>query len=387
MTRAGPVAKMGVSSAAGNQGEELRRARIVATVCACLVGLYADAEDALTNADIVRLTEAGLAPVAIMAKIRSSPAAFDTSVDALVGLANGGVDSEVVAAMVAAAGQPAGRGAPAHAAPPGVAPASPPVGGQAPAPGTAQPKAIPGSTFRESLRSGGEAPEMVVIPAGRFRMGCLSNDDDCSDVQKPVHEVTIAQPFALSVYEVTFEDYDRFTYPHKVDDAGWGRGSRPAINVSWNDAQDYVEWLSAQTGAEYRLPSEAEWEYAARAGRTSKYSWGDEIGANRANCANCGSQWDFRQTAPVGSFRANAFGLYDMHGNVWEWVADCGNMSYQGAPADGSAWLRGYCSGRVLRGGSWGLDSRSLRAAYRFGDSSGSRRISDGFRVARTLTP
>ena len=129
---------------------------------------------------------------------------------------------------------------------------------------------------------------------------------------------TIGQPFALSVHEVTFEDYDRFTYPNKVDEEGWGRGSRPALNVSWDDAQEYVAWLSVQTGAEYRLPSEAEWEYAARAGTTTKHSWGNEIGMNRANCNDCGSQWDGSQTAPVGSFRANGFGLYDMHGNVHE---------------------------------------------------------------------
>ena len=164
------------------------RARIAAAVCVCLVGLFAGADDALTNEDIVRLTEAGLAPVAIVAKIRSAPAAFDTSVDALVGLAGAGVDSEVVAAMVAATGstaggEAAGRNAPEDTASPGTAAAPPRVDGRASAPGTAQPKAIAGSTFRESLRSGGEGPEMVVVPAGSFRMGCLSNDDDCFDAE------------------------------------------------------------------------------------------------------------------------------------------------------------------------------------------------------------
>ena len=367
------------------------RARIVAAVCVCLVGLFAGADDALTNEDIVRLTEAGLAPVAIVAKIRSAPAAFDTSVDALVGLASAGVDSEVVAAMVAAtgstaAGQAAGRSASADTASPGTAAASPRVDGRASAPGTAQPKVIAGITFWESLRSGGEGPEMVVVPAGSFRMGCLSNDDDCLAEEKPVHEVTISAPFALSVHEVTFEDYDRFTYPNKVADEGWGRGRRPVINVSWDDAREYAAWLSAETGAEYRLPSESEWEYAARAGTTTKYSWGDEIGRNRANCGNaCGDQWDY--TAPAGSFRANRFGLYDMHGNVWEWVADCWNGSYAGAPADGGAWLSGSCDGRVLRGGSWLIIPGILRAAYRSSDTSGNRYGVNGFRVARTLTP
>ena len=206
--------------------------------------------------------------------------------------------------------------------------------------------------------------------------------------EKPVHEVTIAQPFALSVYEVTFEDYDRFTYPNKVSDEGRGRGRRPVINVSWDDAQEYVAWLSAQTGAQYRLPSESEWEYAVRAGTTTKYSWGNEIGINRAHCHDCGSQWDdASRMAPVGSFRANGFGLYDMHGNVMEWVADCHNRSYSGAPSDGSAWLRGDCDSRALRGGSAGHNPRNLRAAYRFWSTTDVRSLIIGFRVARTLAP
>ena len=243
---------------------------------------------------------------------------------------------------------------------------------------SARPRPIPGSTFRDRLLSGGEGLEMVVIPAGSFRMGCLSDDGDCWGANKPVHEVRIPAAFALSVHEVTFDDYDRFTYPNKVDDEGWGRGSRPAINVSWDDAKEYVAWLSSETGADYRLPSEAEWEYAARAGTVTKYSWGNEIGSNRANCDNerCGDQWTF--TGPVGSFRRNGFGLYDINGNVWEWVEDCWNSSYSGAPSDGSPWLRGD---------SWSSSPRPLRAAYRGGSSSGFRSSSLGFRVARTLTP
>ena len=351
------------------------RLPVAILVCAALLALFGQpgaAEDALTNDDVVQLTAAGLAPVAIVAKIESSASAFDTSVAALVALAGKGVDSLVIAAMVGAGGS-AGTGAAAGNA------AGTPRGGTA-APG-AQPKAIPGSTFRESLRAGDEGPEMVVIPAGRFRMGCLSNDDDCRYNEKPVHEVTIGAPFALSVHEVTFEDYDRFTYPNKVADKGWGRGRYPAINVSWNDAQDYVAWLSSQTGAEYRLPSEAEWEYAARAGTTTKYSWGDEIGTNRAN-------WNRLRTAPAGSFGPNGFGLYDMHGNVYEWVADCWNGGgYQGAPSDGGAWLQGDCARRVLRGGSWNSSPGLLRSAVRSRNAPGYRNFSVGFRVARTLTP
>ena len=228
---------------------------------------------------------------------------------------------------------------------------------------------------------------MVVIPAGSFRMGCLSNDYDCYDQEKPVHRVTIPRPFAVSVHEVTFEDYDRFTHPNKVDDEGWGRGRRPAINVSWNDAGEYVDWLSAQTGGTYRLLSEAEWEYAARAGSASKYSWGNAVGTNLANCDNayCGDR--FQYTAPVGSFGANAFGLYDMHGNVWEWVEGCWNGTYAGAPTDGSAWQRGDCANRVLRGGSWSGGARSLRSANRVGITAGVRNLDIGFRAARTLNP
>ncbi len=228
---------------------------------------------------------------------------------------------------------------------------------------------------------------MVVIPAGRFRMGCLSNDKSCWGEELPVREVTITRPFALSVYEVTFEEFDRFTHPNRVDDEGWGRGRRPATNVSWRGAQDYVAWLSQETGAEYRLPTEAEWEYAARAGTTTKYNWGDDIGENRANCKECGSPWA-EQTAPVGSFAPNGFGLYDMHGNLWEWVADCWNYSYEGAPTDGSAWRQGLCLEHVLRGASWGNTPPFVRTALRL-------RLTEhtlyddtvGLRVARTLAP
>ena len=159
------------------------------------------------------------------------------------------------------------------------------------------------------------------------------------------------------------------------------------MNVSWDDAVAYVHWLSVNTGKRYRLPTEAEWEYAARAGTTTRYSWGDEIGSNLANCNGCGSRWDDEKTASVGSFPANAWGLHDMHGNVWEWVQDCWNGSYQGAPEDGSAWERGNCSRRVLRGGSWCYNPRFLRAADRNRKSSGRRISYLGFRIARTVTP
>ena len=237
--------------------------------------------------------------------------------------------------------------------------------------------------------------EMVVIPAGSFRMGCVSGLN-CGRDEKPAHEVNI-QSFALSKHEVTFDDWDACVRGggcngYRPDDQGWGRGKRPVINVSWEDAQSFVAWLSRVTGGDYRLPTEAEWEYAARAGTQEKYSWGNEIGRNRANCGGCGSAWDYNWTAPVGSFAPNAFGLYDMHGNVQEWVEDCWNDSYLGAPVDGSAWLSGACDrfwrgGRVMRGGSYDNIPRNVRSANREREFPDVRWIEEGFRVARTLTP
>lgn len=227
-------------------------------------------------------------------------------------------------------------------------------------------------------------PEMVVIPAGSFKMGCVS-DIDCEDDEKPVHEVKI-DSFALSKYEVTFEEYDVFTKAtgrEQAGDGNWGRDRRPVIKVSWYDASAYAAWLSSQTGERYRLPTEAEWEYAARAGTETLYSWGNDIDVNRANCDGCASQWDTRGTAPVGSFEANGWGLHDMHGNVREWVQDCWNGSYEGAPTDGSAWRSGDCSERVLRGGSWYDDPGDLRSADRISRSLDVQYSFHGFRVAR----
>ncbi|MCY4477497.1 MAG: formylglycine-generating enzyme family protein [Gammaproteobacteria bacterium] len=256
-----------------------------------------------------------------------------------------------------------------------------------------------GRTFRECE----DCPEMVVIPAGRFRMGCLQHfwreglrvihyryGGRC-ETKLPVHEITIPRPFGLSKYEVTFAQWDACVASggcggYRPDDAGWGRGDRPVVNVSWKDAQSYVKWLSELTGEAYRLPSESEWEYAARAGSVTDYAWGNYIGKNRANCNGCGSRWDSEMTAPVGSFAPNAFGLYDMHGNVWEWVEDCWNESYRGAPLDGGAWLSGNCDGRVLRGGSWYMQPGHLSSANR-NWSITANRADDGFRVARTLEP
>jgi formylglycine-generating enzyme required for sulfatase activity/serine/threonine protein kinase len=239
----------------------------------------------------------------------------------------------------------------------------------------------PGREFKDCS----DCPEMVVIPAGTFRMGDLIGGGNADE--KPVHSVTV-KSFALGKTEVTFAEYDVFasaTNRSLPKDEGWGRGSRPVIHVNWEDATAYSAWLSKKTGKSYRLPSESEWEYAARAGSTKKYSWGNDIGRNNAVCNGCGSQWDAKQTAPVGSFKANDFGLLDMHGNVFEWTQDCWNGSYAGAPSDGSAWTRRDCNRRVLRGGSWFYIPGYLRSASRVWFTASTRFNISGFRVAQDL--
>lgn len=251
------------------------------------------------------------------------------------------------------------------------------------------PSAGSGQPFVDTLASGGDGPEMLVIPGGSFRMGCLNDDGECERTEFPVHTVKVPA-FALSRSEVTFDQWDACVDAggcggHSPHDSYWGRGDRPVMDVTWHHAQSYVAWLSEQTGEEYRLASEAEWEYAARAGTETRYSWGDEIGENRAVCSGCGSRWDRQQTAPVGSFEPNPWGLYDMHGNVWEWTEDCHNRSYEGAPDDGSAWTAGDCSFRMARGGSWLSQPVRLRAMMRVPLGENDYNTVIGFRVARTL--
>ena len=256
----------------------------------------------------------------------------------------------------------------------------------------------PGDVFQDTLADGGSCkaycPEMVVLPAGSFVMGSSPGEGDSNE--QPQHRVTIGEPFAVGKHEVTFAELDECVIQGGCRDYqppdSWGRGRMPVINVSWEDAQAYVTWLSKATGQAYRLLSEAEWEFAARGITDGKagprYGWGDEIGKGRANCNGCGSQWDAEQTAPVGSFPANRFGLHDMHGNVWEWVADVWHDSYAGAPVDGTAWSSGgEQSRRVVRGGSRNSDPGYLRAAFRSGDELGNRNDRLGFRAARMLSP
>ncbi|MBN8518420.1 MAG: SUMF1/EgtB/PvdO family nonheme iron enzyme [Candidatus Accumulibacter sp.] len=248
---------------------------------------------------------------------------------------------------------------------------------------TARPARKAGEVFRDCS----DCPEMVVIPAGRFLMGSPKGESGRSNDEGPQHEVAMAQPFAVGKYEVSFAEWDACVAAggcrHRPDDAGWGRSRRPVVNVSWEDARTYVAWLAKKTGKGYRMLSEAEWEYAARAGTTSSYPWGNEAGQGRANFQGSGSQWSGKQTAPVGSFAPNRFGLYDMIGNAWEWTQDCWNESYSGAPAEGSPWLKGDCGRRVVRGGSWNLQPEDARAAFRSWVVPGDRDIILGFRLAR----
>lgn len=240
---------------------------------------------------------------------------------------------------------------------------------------------------------------LVSIPAGRFQMG--SNRYAFDEFEKPIHTVTIPRPFWMSETEITFNQYDAYTEAvgkHKANDEGWGRGMRPVINVSWNDAKGYAEWLSRDNtrGLQCSLPSESEWEYAARAGTSTEYFWGNQASHEFANFGTDDimnlekglikgrDQW--KHTAPVGQFLANPFGLKDMHGNVWEWVQDCANKSYEGAPVDGSAWISGNCQSRIWRGGSWldGQDSvGSSKRATVLGPYSGPN-FALGFRIACT---
>jgi formylglycine-generating enzyme required for sulfatase activity len=237
------------------------------------------------------------------------------------------------------------------------------------------------------------------VPAPPFMMGSPYADQRERQEERPQHKVTV-QPFQIGRLEVTFDEYDVFSHlinneggcaddhaiHSTVSDEGWGRGQQPVVNVSWEDAVCYAQWLSKHTGKPYRLPSEAEWEYAARAGADTAYWWGDEIGYNRANCFGCGSPWDGKQTAPVGSFPANRFGLHDTAGNVWEWVADCWHDNYQGAPSDGSAWEGAADCNRGVRGGSWYFIPHYLRSAFRLRYGPYDSYIYlRGFRLARAL--
>lgn len=249
---------------------------------------------------------------------------------------------------------------------------------------------------KDSFKECTDCPEMIVVPSGHFLMGSPEGQGHFDE--HPQHEVTIAQPFAVSMFELTFAQWDACAAQGgcnaHVSDSGFGRGQQPVINVSWDDAKEYVAWLSRTTAKNYRLLSEAEYEYAARAGTQTVFPWGDDIKLNdvpMADCLGCGSKWDGKQPAPVGSLPANAFGLFDMAGNVTEWIEDFYQITYQGAPTNGSAWLAAedfFPQDRYnhsVRGGSWSSSEEAVKSASRNGYSPYIRSNGLGFRVARTL--
>lgn len=258
-------------------------------------------------------------------------------------------------------------------------------------PARAQKERQPGEFFSDCP----ECPEVVVVPAGSFRMGSFEEEAFDEPDNGPAHRVTIGAPFAVGIYEVTFAEWDACVRAggcggYRPDDKGWGRDRRPVIHVSWEDAQAYVRWLSRRTGERYRLLSEAEWEYVARAGAQRSWWYTRRKGVRSCRYAierslHFDCEVDGDGTAPVGSVEPNPFGLYDVLGNVWEWTEDCWNDDYHGAPDDGSAWRSGYCSYRVLRGGSWYWDEPPSGAGVRGWSRIGFRARNVGFRVARTM--
>jgi formylglycine-generating enzyme required for sulfatase activity len=241
---------------------------------------------------------------------------------------------------------------------------------------------------KDSFKECDKCPEMVAMPAESFKMGSPNSEKDRHKDEGPQHRVTFDRAFAVGKFAVTFDEWDACVADggcngYRPSDEGWGRGGRPVINVSWDDAKNYAAWLSRKTGKTYRLLSEAEREYVTRAGTTEPFWWGLSISPQQANY-----EVKHKQTVPVDSFQPNPWGLYQVHGNVWEWTEDCYHDSYNGAPADGAAWTTGDCSWRVVRGGSWFNLPRFLRAANRLKTPS-VQRLYDiiGFRVGRTLTP
>ncbi|NVJ91787.1 MAG: SUMF1/EgtB/PvdO family nonheme iron enzyme [Methylocystaceae bacterium] len=243
---------------------------------------------------------------------------------------------------------------------------------------------VSGETFKDCST----CPEMIALKPGHFTMGAVDGG-----VAKDafVRDVTINKPFAVSMFEITFDQWDACVRDggcggYSPKDNGWGRAGHPVIHVSWNDAQAYLDWISKKTGQSYRLLSEAEWEYAARAGSNTSYSWGDDLGSGRANCANCGSKYDALETAPVGTFKANDFGLFDTTGNVWEWVSDCYEQdAYQTYQAYPKPYAPSKSCNRVLRGGAWDLIGQGATTAFRFNANDQLRSNAIGFRIARDL--
>ncbi|KWZ58232.1 hypothetical protein WK57_20570 [Burkholderia ubonensis] len=273
----------------------------------------------------------------------------------------------------AAAAQPAHTpGSPAKAPPPAAAAA----------PSAPQQKGV--ATAANEIRDCPACPAMLAVSPGTFAMGSNSGDPS----EKPAHRVTLDHSFALAKYVVTVAQWntcrDAGACPRLPGDSNMAPNA-PARDLSWDDAQQYVKWLSKISGKSYRLPTEAEWEFAARGGTATRYWWGNEMRPGNANCKDCGPPWHAEAPDNVGSFAANPLGFYDMGGGVWEWVSDCWHNSYKNAPADGRAWDEPNCQVRVIRGGSWRDGANYMPVSTRFKYDSSVRYSANGFRVARDM--
>ncbi|WP_233272886.1 formylglycine-generating enzyme family protein [Paraburkholderia acidisoli] len=292
----------------------------------------------------------------------------------------------------------------AKAAPPATAPAKPAAAAPAPVNGNPGANTNAGTSAKAAAAAATTAaaataalpagahdihdcpacPIMIAVTPGAFTMGMEKDDPS----ERPAHRVTLSHPYALSKYAVTVAQWnacaDAGACPHLSADENSAKNA-PARDLSWDDAQQYVKWLAKITGKPYRLPTEAEWEYAARAGTDTRYWWGNDMRKGTANCKDCGPPWRAEAPADVGAFPANAFGFYDMAGGVWEWVSDCWHNSYKNAPDDGSSWDEPNCPTRVLRGGSWRDGADYMLSATRFKYDSSVRYNANGFRVARDM--
>lgn len=279
---------------------------------------------------------------------------------------------------------PAAKKGAEHAPAPPAAKAAPERVPAAPAAAAPTKPAAAGAIGLSEVRDCPACPVLVALPGGAFTMG--SNSDDPSE--KPAHHVTLREPFAIGKYEVTAEQWNACAAAEacpRIATIAAVPNNSPARDVSWDEAQQYVQWLSKLSGKSYRLPSEAEWEFAARGGTSTRYWWGEQMRQGNANCKGCGEPWQAAAPAPVGSFAANPYGLHDMNGSVWEWVGDCWHNSYVGAPADGRVWNEQNCRVRVIRGGSWREGASYMLSSTRFKYDATVRVSQNGFRVARDL--
>jgi formylglycine-generating enzyme required for sulfatase activity len=296
-----------------------------------------------------------------------------------------------VPAPAPAESKPAGKPGQARAAPK-PPPARPPDNKIRPVPATGaatgaatgEPPAAGPAGSVATMKDCDVCPVLVALSPRPYTMG--SNDSDPSE--RPAHKVALHAPFAIGKYEVTVGQWNqcvRASVCPAMPSLGNVPDNLPLRDISWDEAQLYLKWLGTVSGKPYRLPTEAEWEYAARGGTATRYWWGNGMKAGQSNCEGCGAPWSAERPSPVGSFPANPYGLNDMNGSVWEWVQDCWHSSYKGAPADGSAWVDGNCQARVIRGGSWRENGSYMLSTTRFKYDASVRQSQNGFRVARSL--